>query len=60
MAAISQARGAEPPLADSSLGRLTARVGMSMARPGRYDDMGGATGRTSSPASTSAGAEARS
>src|SRR3984893_10594314 len=41
MAGISRARGAEPPLADTPRGRLAARVGVPMARAGRYEDVGG-------------------
>lgn len=41
MTEIRRARGAEPPLADSPLGRLAARVGVPMARAGRYEDVSG-------------------
>ena len=41
MARISRARGAEPPLADSPSGRLTARIGVPMGRAGTYQDVGG-------------------
>ena len=41
MARISRARGAEPPLADSPGGRLTARIGVPMGRAGTYQDVGG-------------------
>jgi NAD(P)-dependent dehydrogenase (short-subunit alcohol dehydrogenase family) len=41
MAGISRARGAELPLADTPRGRLAARVGVPMARAGRYEDVGG-------------------
>jgi 3-oxoacyl-[acyl-carrier protein] reductase len=41
MIEISEARGVEPPLADTPSGRLSAQIRVPMARPGRYEDVGG-------------------